>query len=342
MTFSSRLRYVNAEEAGFIRSGKPPRFTYLGLRGKSLTSQSDLHRIQALVIPPAWSQVWICKDSRGHLQATGVDARGRKQYLYHPKWRELQEASKFERCLLFAKQLPRIRRRVAAHLQLPGLPQEKVLATIVRLLDTTLIRVGNEEYSKQNNSFGLTTLLDKHAKTDSKQVKLKFRGKSGVEHEFSISEPRLVKNIKHCQDLPGQQLFQYRDDTGKVRDVKSTDVNRYLQEITKEDITAKDFRTWAAGRLIVKSLVKFGKPTSEIDAERKISAAIKEVAHQLGNTIAVCRKSYVHPKLLEAYRNFSGRSAFGSHITSGEKCRSGLSLAEQGVIDLLRKKAKAS
>jgi len=340
MSFSSKLRYVNAEEAGFTRSGKTPRFTYLGLRGKRLTNQSHLKRIKDLVIPPAWSKVWICKDSAGHLQATGADARGRKQYLYHPKWRELQDASKFERCLLFAKQLPRIRRRVTSHLRKPGLPQEKVLATIVRLLDTTLIRVGNDEYSKQNRSFGLTTLLDKHAHTGAKRVELWFRGKSGVEHEFSISDPRMVKNIKRCQELPGQQLFQYRDDTGKIRDVKSTDVNRYLQEITKEDITAKDFRTWAAGRSVVKSLRKLGRATSEVEAERKISSAIKDVAQQLGNTIAVCRKSYIHPKLLETYRQHSGSRIFCANPSGGGKGKSGLSSTELDVLRLLTRNGK--
>lgn len=342
MTRRSSLRYVNPAERGLSRHGTSLRFRYLGVNGKPVRSAARHARIKRLVIPPAWRDVWICKDSRGHLQATGVDVRGRKQYLYHPRWRALQETAKFDKCLLFASLLPKIRRRVSTLLRTRGLPREKVLVTIVRLLDVTFIRVGNDSYSKDNGSFGLTTLRDRHASIGRKRISFTFRGKSGVQHEMALDDARLAKIVRRCQELSGQQLFQYLDEIGEVCDVKSQDVNQFLQEITHEEITAKDFRTWAATRSIVESLIKLGPPKSEIEAERNICTAIKEVARRLGNTMAVCRKSYIHPAVLDAYRDDSARYWFSRH-GRGFRLNSakGLTGIEQRVVKLLQKQERS-
>lgn len=336
MSARAGLRYVDPTESGLHRQGKAPRFRYVGARGNQVQSAGQLARIKSLVIPPAWTDVWICKDGRGHLQATGIDARGRKQYLYHPKWRQLQESAKFDKCLLFASQLPKIRRRVSALLREQGLQREKVLAVIVRLLDVTLIRVGNEAYTRENGSFGLTTLRDRHVQIGKKRISFAFRGKSGVDHELAVVDARLAKIVSRCQELPGQELFQYRDESGKVCDVKSHDVNEFLREITSEEITAKDFRTWAATQLIVGSLSKCGPPNSEVVAEKNICNAIKEVARRLGNTMAVCRKSYIHPAVLEAYRGDTARYWFSQSTRSLQRsAKSGLSKMERKVVRLL-------
>jgi DNA topoisomerase-1 len=339
MAARNHLRYVGPDERGFHRQGTPPRFRYLGVNGRPILSAARLARIESLVIPPVWTDVWICKDGRGHLQATGVDARGRKQYLYHSKWRSLQESAKFDKCLRFASKLPRIRLRVSSLLRKRGLPRAKVLAAIVRLLDVTLIRVGNESYSKENGSFGLTTLRDRHAEVDKERISFKFRGKSGVEHETVLEDPRLAKIVRRCQELPGQQLFQYQDESGELHDVKSQDVNQFLHEITKEKITAKDFRTWAATQLIVEALLKLGPPKSDLEAERNICTAIKEVARRLGNTMAVCRKSYIHPAVLDAYRGDAARYWFSKRGKAfGLGTKTDLSKIERHVVRLLQKK----
>ena len=302
---SAGLRYTTDCVVGIRRHRQGKRFLYIGRSGRPLTSRAQLERIRALAIPPAWEDVWICPDGRGHLQATGRDARGRKQYRYHPKWREVRDETKYERLIGFAKALAVIRRRTRADLRRTGLPREKVLALIVQLLEKTLIRVGNDEYAKQNRSFGLTTLRDAHVNVNRGKVHFTFRGKSGVEHEVELDDPRLARIVKACRDIPGYDLFQYYDDSGVRQTVGSGDVNEYLKEITGEDYTSKDFRTWAGTVLAAQRLRGFAPSRSASEAKRNIVAAIEEVSKRLGNTKAVCRKSYVHPDVLDAYSDGS-------------------------------------
>ena len=262
---------------------------------------ATLDRIRSLAIPPAWTEVWICANPRGHLQATGRDAKGRKQFRYHPRWTALRDADKYSRLIAFCGALPKIRRRVSRDLRKPGLTHEKVVATIVRLMESTFIRVGNAEYAKQNGSYGLTTLRDKHAKVRGSTVRLMFRGKSGKEVEAAVTDRRVARVIKECQELPGQELFAYVDDSGERRTVSSQDVNDYLRETTGENITAKDFRTWAGTVLAAAALRELEGFESESEARRNVIAAIDRVARRLGNTRAVCRRSYVHPAVLDSY-----------------------------------------
>jgi DNA topoisomerase-1 len=266
-----------------------------------IRATETLARIDALVIPPAWTDVWICSNPNGHLQATGRDARGRKQYRYHDRWREVRDDSKYRRLTDFAAVLPLIRRRVRADLRRRGLPREKVLATIVKLLETTLIRVGNEEYATTNKSFGLTTMRDRHATVTGTQIHFDFKGKSGINHAISIRNPQLAAVVGKCQDLPGQHLFQYTDEDDVVHEISSSDVNKYLQEITGQDFTAKDFRTWAGTKLALKSLQQLERGTSTTATKKNIVQAIRSVADQLGNTVAICRKCYIHPAIINAY-----------------------------------------
>ncbi len=259
-----------------------------------------LGRIKSLAIPPAWTDVWICLAPNGHIQATGRDARGRKQYRYHPHWRETRDETKYERMLVFSRALPRIRARVERDLRRHGLPREKVLAAIVRLMELTLFRVGNIEYSKTNNSFGLTTLRDRHAVIDGSHIRFSFRGKSGVRHEGRIADRRLARIVKNCRDLPGYELFQYLDGDGNRHAIDSADVNDYLREISGEDITAKDFRTWAGTQLAAMALQEFAGFNGTA-TKSAIVRAVEEVAKQLGNTAAVCRKCYIHPAIFEGY-----------------------------------------
>ena len=260
-----------------------------------------LARNRSLAITPAWTDVWVCPVENGHLQATGRDARGRKQYRYHPRWRQVRDETKYSRMIEFARTLPRIRRRVRRDLKLPGLPRRKVLAAIVRLLETTLIRVGNDEYAKGNHSFGLTTIRNRHVRVRRGRVHFDFRGKSGVEHEINLYDPRLARIVRKCQDLPGQELFAYLGDDGEVHDVGSSDVNDYLREISGCDFTAKDFRTWAGTALAAEALKEFTEFDSQAAAKRNITSAIERVAQRLGNTKAVCRKCYIHPAIIDAY-----------------------------------------
>ena len=264
-----------------------------------------MKRIRSIAIPPAWTDVWICANPRGHLQATGRDAKGRKQFRYHPRWTALRDANKYSRLIGFCQVLPKIRRRVARDLREPGLTHEKVVATIVKLMETTLIRVGNEEYAKQNGSYGLTTLRDKHAKVRGSKVRLMFRGKSGKDVEAEVEDRRLARIIRQLQDLPGQELFSYLDENGERRTVSSQDVNDYLRETTGEDFTAKDFRTWAGTVLAAVALREVESFESETEAKRNVVAAIDRVAKRLGNTRAVCRRSYVHPAVLDSYMDGS-------------------------------------
>src|SRR5688572_10515324 len=296
------LVYVSDESPGITRKKSGNGFTYVDAAGKAITDDETLLRIRQLAIPPAYKDVWICPTPRGHIQAVGRDDRGRKQYRYHEKWREVRDENKYGRMIDFAKALPKIRRVVARHLKLKGLPREKVLAAVVKFMEVTLIRVGNDEYAKSNKSYGLTTLQDRHAKfSRGGKVKLEFRGKSGVEHEFEIEDPRLAQIAKQCQDLPGQELFQYLDENGVVHDIGSGDVNDYLRQITGKDFTAKDFRTWAGTVLAVTALQELEKFDSEAQAKKNVVRAVEAVAGRLGNTKAVCRKCYIHPEVLNAY-----------------------------------------
>jgi DNA topoisomerase I len=263
------------------------------------------------VIPPAWTDVWICPDPRGHLQATGRDARGRKQYRYHPRWREVRDEDKYGRLAEFGRALPAIRRRIARDLRRRGLPREKVLAAVVALLETTFIRVGNDEYARTNNSYGLTTMRDAHVRVSGSKVRFLFRGKSGVRHELELDDRRLARIVRQCRDLPGQELFQYLDERGAVVDVGSEDVNEYLKAITGTAFTSKDFRTWAGTVLAATLLCDEEPSTSATAGKRVIARAIDEVARRLGNTRAVCRKSYVHPAVIDAYLDGTIARAMG-------------------------------
>ncbi len=298
---SAGLRYVADTGPGFGRKINGRGAVYLGLDGRPLRDTGHLARIKALAIPPAYTDVWICSDPDGHLQATGRDARGRKQYRYHPRWRAVRDESKYGRMMAFAADLPAIRARVDADLARPGLPREKVLAAVVRLLETTLIRVGNEEYARTNKSFGLTTMRDRHVRVGKKTVRFEFKGKSGVKHEIDLADSRLARVVGRCRDLPGQELFQYLGDDGEPRTIDSADVNEYLREVSGRDFTAKDFRTWAGTVLASLALREFEAFDSETQAKKNIVAAIEHVAERLGNTPSVCRKCYVHPEVIEAY-----------------------------------------
>jgi DNA topoisomerase-1 len=298
---ASGLRYTTDTRPGFTRHKSGKSFTYRDREGDTIRDEETLERIRKIVIPPAWTDVWISPWANGHLQATGRDARGRKQYRYHPRWRERRGAENFARMIAFAKALPRIRRRAEHDLAKRGLPREKVLGAVVRLLELTLIRVGNDEYARLNKSFGLTTLRDRHAKIRGSEVKFRFRGKAGVVHEVGLRDRRLAAIIRKCQELPGQELFQYVDDDGVVRDVTSDDVNDYLREISGGDFTAKDFRTWAGTLLAYRALRALQPEDNGTPAKKNVVEAMKMTAERLGNTPAVARGSYVHPAVLEAY-----------------------------------------
>ena len=297
------LRYVSDEGPGYTRKPRGKHFEYFDTEGKPIRDEQRLLRIKRLAIPPAWADVWICPSANGHIQATGRDARGRKQYRYHERWREVRDENKFERLAQFAKALPDMRRRVAQDLKLTGLPRRKVLATIVRLLERTFIRIGNEEYARENKSFGLTTLKNRHVKVKGARARFQFRGKSGRQHEVDVTDIRMAKVIAKCQDLPGQDLFQYVDEDGEVQDVTSQDVNDYLREIAGGEFTAKDFRTWGGTVLTAIALSRQETFQTKKQAKSNIKTAICAVAELLGNTPAVCRKCYVHPVIVEAYLN---------------------------------------
>jgi DNA topoisomerase-1 len=298
------LRYVSDHDPGIRR--KPARshgFNYLGPDGAPVTDEATLDRIRALAIPPAWTDVWICPRANGHIQAVGRDQKGRKQYRYHPRWRETRDLAKYDRLIAFGRALPRLRRRLDADLARRGLPREKVLAAVVRVMERTLIRVGNEEYARQNKSFGLTTFRDRHAKVGGGHAAFEFRGKSGKLHRTGFNDRRLARVVKACQDLPGQRLFQYLDENGQQHAVESADVNAYLRETLGEDFSAKDFRTWAGTVAAAQALILAGPCAGAAEAKRTVAACVKAVAGLLGNTAAVARSAYIHPALLEAYAN---------------------------------------
>jgi len=333
---SAGLRYVSDAMPGLRRKRSGKHFAYLDPAGKTIRDEDVLSRIRSLAIPPAYEDVWISPSPNGHIQATGRDARGRKQYRYHPKWREVRDETKYGRLLEFAGALPALRRRVERDLRLAGMPREKLLATVVRLLETTTIRVGNDEYARDNHSFGLTTFNKKHATVRGATVTFAFRGKSGIKHSIGFHDKRLAKIVLKCQDLPGQQLFEYVDENGEPRDVDSSDVNDYIREISGDDFSAKDFRTWVG--TVYCAVVLAGKSGAETPAERKtlLVEAIKEVATHLGNTAAVCRKCYIHPELFAAYEE---AGSIGP-IAGGRKMR-GLHPEERFVLALLRKRTKS-
>jgi DNA topoisomerase-1 len=307
------LRYVSDNQPGIRRRRAGRGFAYVRPDGTPVGDTATLARIKKLAIPPAWTQVWISLSPNGHIQATGRDAKRRKQYRYHARFRELRESGKYERMIAFARTLPKIRATVATHMALRGLPREKVLATVVHLLETTLIRVGNDDYAKQNGSHGLTTLENRHVEVDGAQVKFHFKGKSGKVWSVGLRDRRVAKIIRACQELPGQELLQYIDDDGELRRIDSDDVNAYLREITQEDITAKDFRTWAGTVLATMALKEVASFDSAAEAKRNVRAAIESVAFRLGNTPTICRKCYVHPDILTSYLDgeFAERIAMG-------------------------------
>jgi DNA topoisomerase-1 len=296
------LRYVNGNVAGFGRRRKGKRtFAYFDADGQPITDAAVVARIRSLAIPPAWQDVWICPFDNGHLQATGQDARGRKQYRYHPRFRQVRDRHKYEHIIDFAQALPAIRGRVEVDLSRPGLPKGKVLAAVVRLLEATLIRVGNEEYAKENHSYGLTTLLQRHVDVAGAHIHFRFRGKSGVKHDIDLDDARLAEIVRQCHELPGHELFQFLDEAGDWHDVNSEHVNDYLHEIAGEEFTAKDFRTWSGTVLAATALVSLAGFTTTAQAKKNIARAVESVAHKLGNTKAVCRKCYVHPAVFEGY-----------------------------------------
>ena len=295
------MRYVTDECPGLRRERCGRGFRYRTAEGRIIRDRHTLKRIGSLVIPPAWQEVWICPLGHGHLQATGRDERGRKQHLYHPRWREVRDQTKYDRVMEFARALPGIRKQLKRDLAREGLCREKVLATVVRLLEVSLIRVGNDEYARDNKSYGLTTMKNRHAKVRGAKIKFQFRGKSGKEHVVEVEDRRIARIVRACQELPGQELFQYVDDAGQKHDVGSGDVNDYLREVTGRDFTAKDFRTWAGTVSAACELQQLGPVELEEEARRNVVAAIKATAQSLGNTPAVCRNSYIHPAIIEAY-----------------------------------------
>ena len=295
------LRYVSDDQPGYTRKAKGDDFEYFDTDGKAIRDETRLLRIRRIAIPPAYKDVWICPSPNGHIQATARDARGRKQYRYHERWREARDENKYDRMLVFGQALPKIRRQVNKDMGLRDLPRNKVLATVVHLLGRTFIRIGNEEYARENKSFGLTTMRNRHVDVKGAKLSFSFKGKSGVKHEIDVSDRRLANIIRKLQDLPGQDIFQYEDEAGEVRNVTSQDVNDYLQEITGEEFTAKDFRTWAGTVLTAMALNAQGPVENETQAKKNIKDAIAAVAKILGNTPTVCRKCYVHPVVLESY-----------------------------------------
>ena len=331
------LRYVTDATPGIARLRAGTGFRYRKLNGAAIRDRTVVARIEALAIPPAWERVWICPRADGHLQATGRDARGRKQYRYHRSWREVRDETKYGRMLAFARALPRIRRRVRQDLALAGLPRDKVLAAIVHLLEATRMRVGNEEYARENNSFGLTTLRVSQVRVRGSTMRFRFRGKSGIWHEFALSDRTLAALVRRMRDLPGYELFQYLDERGETRAVDSADVNGYIRNAAGEEFTSKDFRTWAGTVLAAEALHKFGKDG--------LSAAIEHVARQLGNTKAVCRKCYIHPAVIDAYGSGSlaqamtGRSAEAcvKRLLSRRRPRSLVSALKQSLRKLRRR-----
>lgn len=334
------LRYVSDDSPGLRRRKAGKGFVYMGADGKVVQDPDVLRRIRSLAIPPAWRDVWICPLPNGHLQATGRDARGRKQHRYHPRWREIRDRAKYDKMLAFAKQLPAIRRRVEKDLALPGLPRAKVLATVVRLLETGMMRVGNEEYARQNKSFGLATLRTRHVDVCGPKIKFQFRGKSGIRHAIDLHDRRLARVIKDCQELPGHELFQYIDDDGARCAIDSADVNDYLRAIAGDDFSSKDFRTWAGTILAARALVELCSNGARA-SKKNMARAVEQVAKQLGNTVAVCRKCYIHPAVTEAYLAGSLVEAVARRKEPSSAARAGELSGEEAAVVALLKRARS-
>ena len=333
---SAGLRYVSDTAPGILRKRAGKGFYYLDPDGRRISDRKEIARIRSLAIPPAYTDVWICPHPNGHIQATGRDARGRKQYRYHPRWREVRDETKFGRMLEFSQVLPAIRARVERDLSGPGLSREKVLATVVRLLQCTGIRVGNDEYARANRSFGLTTLRSHHVEISGSKLRFQFRGKGGKVHDVALTDRRLARIIARCQAVPGETLFQYVDADNVRQTVDSGDVNQYLREITSQDFTAKDFRTWTGTILAVGALQELGPAEGERETKSTILKAIDQVAERLNNTRAVCRKYYVHPAVFETYQAGTMLEALGNgNGTAAAAAAAALSAEEQGVVRLL-------
>ncbi len=335
---ASHLRYVMDNSPGFTRKRNRNGFRYFDTQGRLIRQLEDLRRFKSLAIPPAWENVWISPMADSHLQATGRDARGRKQHRYHPRWREVRDQTKFDRMFAFGRVLPRLRRRLSSDLARPGLPRDKVLATVVKLLETTFIRVGNEEYARHNRSFGLTTMQTRHVKVTGAKIRFEFRGKSGKAFNLDLNDRRLAKIVNHCQDLPGQELFQYVDEEGQHRSISSSDVNDYLREVTREDFSAKDFRTWAGTVLAARALREIKRFDSMTHAKRNIVTAIEMVAKKLGNTRSVCRKCYIHPAVIDSYLDGSLLSQKADRGTANSLGK--LSHDESTVLAILEQQSK--
>ena len=335
---AARLRYVSDKRPGIRRTRDGDGFVFHDVNGQLITDERNLDRIRKLAIPPAYTDVWICRDPRGHLQAVGRDARGRKQYRYHARWREVRDEAKYGKMLTFGRVLPAIRAQVRQDLALPGLPKRKVLAAIVALLEKTMMRVGNEEYAKTNQSFGLTTLRDRHARIKGSQLTFDFRGKHGVEHHIDLRDRRLARVVERCRDLPGQDLFQFLDQDGETHGIGSDDVNEYLHEISGEEITAKDFRTWAATNLAAEALAAAEVHDTKTAAKRALVEAVESVAKRLGNTPAICRKCYIHPAVFEGYLDGSLAEGLKARADAVLEHDAGLSAQEVAVTRFLSKR----
>lgn len=331
-----KLRYVNDTQPGYSRKRYGAKFRYIDIDGKPLKDPAQIARIKSLAIPPAWEEVWICKYAHGHLQATGRDSKGRKQYRYHKQWREVRDEIKYEHLADFGMHLPIIRQVVDTELAKPGISRNKVLATIVYLLENTMIRIGNDAYVKQNNSFGLTTLHNRHVKVNGSDIEFHFKGKSGIEHKIRLKDSRLARIIKRIKDLPGQELFQYIDSDGSRHAVGSSEVNEYLKEITGKDYTAKDFRTWA-GTLHTTLVLRSLPFTTVSEAKRNISQAIEAAARKLGNTPTICRKCYVHPLIIDSY--MAGQMKNLTEDQNPDESEKTLALVEQYLLEMLQGKA---
>jgi DNA topoisomerase-1 len=330
------LSYVSDEEPGIRRRRAGTGFAYRDAKGRRLTDKATIERIRKLAIPPAYTNVWICPDPEGHIQATGRDAKGRKQYRYHPRWREVRDSTKYERLVEFARALPRLRARIAQDMAAQGLTRERVLATVVHLLETTLIRVGNEDYARENKSYGLTTLRTRHVEVNGGELRFQFKGKSGKEWRLKLRNQRVAKVIRACQELPGQHLFQYLDAEGERQQISSTDVNAYLREISGSDITAKDFRTWAGTVLAAIALKEVKAIDGDAATKSSLKAAIERVAARLGNTPTICRKCYVHPEVVNAYIEGTLLEEIDAGIDKEFAGLSELSPEEAAVLTLLK------
>ena len=331
------LRYTSDTQAGIRRQRRGKGFRYIDVEGTSIRDARVLHRIKILAIPPAWTDVWICPHPNGHLQATGRDTKGRKQYRYHPHWRAVRDATKYDRLIAFGETLSQLRAHLDQDLARPGLCREKVLATVVKLLETTLIRIGNVEYARENHSFGLTTMRDRHVQIAGATIQFQFRGKSGKSHTIRITNRRLATIVRRCQDLPGYELFQYLDTAGQRQTIDSADVNAYLQEVTGQDFTAKEMRTWAGTVLAACALYEQGTSASQAQAKKNIMQAIDTVAKRLGNTRAICRQCYIHPAVVDAYLDHSLFAMFPpSTVLENDTMRAGLHPEEAVVLAVLK------